>query len=164
MAERRAPESVRCCAMSSVPTTPARDDRPPMLATAMQLASSMEALAALAAHLRVEREGLAVPNEVRALLAAIAHEVAGPTSGAPVPMIESVVGMTRSLLRLSSDVAEHPEQIGRWVHTDDVILQGMGRMSMALVEAVSSTALVLPSLGELLSVPGVSILDVRTGA
>jgi 2-polyprenyl-3-methyl-5-hydroxy-6-metoxy-1,4-benzoquinol methylase len=130
----------------------------------MQLAASMEALAALAAHLRVEREGLAVPDEIRTLLASIAHEVAGPTAHTPQSVVDAVVGMARSLLRLSSDVAEHPDRIGQWTHTDDVILQGMGRMSMAIVDAVSTAAGVLPALGERLTTPGSEVLDVGTGA
>ena len=74
-----------------------------LMGTAARLGSSLEALAAVAAYLRVETEQLTVDPRVHDLLQAIAVEVLGEEPGVTRPQAAPVVGMTRALLAMSAD-------------------------------------------------------------
>jgi hypothetical protein len=104
------------------------------LGAAVRLTIAMEAAAALAAHIRVETEGLDVDPQVRTLLGDIAAEVADD-AGNIGPSGQSIVGMVRAFMRQSAELAENPGRVGDWDHVDEVILQGVGRLSMAIVDA-----------------------------
>jgi SAM-dependent methyltransferase len=133
-----------------------------LLRTAVQLSTSLEALAALAAHLRVESEGLAVDPAVRDLLASVAGELLGEP--APVgPAAGSVIGMTRALLRQAVELVENPGRRAAWDQVDEGLLQGMGRLSMAIVGAFRAAESTLGGLGERLRSDGATFLDVGTG-
>ena len=88
------------------------DGPPPLLATASRLATSLDALAALAAHLRVESEDLDVEPAVRTLLAEVAEELVGGRVDGTEGAGPAVVGMTRAFLRQAVDVVEHPGRAG----------------------------------------------------
>ena len=132
-----------------------------LLGTAVRLGVSLDALAALAAHARVESEGLAVDPQVRDLLDAIAAELVGP--GADASGAGSTVGMVRAFLRQAIDLVESPGRLGQWAEVDPVLLQGIGRLSMAIAGAIGVAEASLPGLGERLRAPGARILDVGTG-
>lgn len=136
----------------------------PLIAHAVRLGVSLDALAALAAHARVTTEGLDIDPAVRALLDAIAAEVAGvAATDAPDPTAPSVVGMARAFLRQAIDLVESPGRVGAWGELDVALLQGMGRLSMAIADAVGVAEADLPGLGEALRSPGAAVLDVGTG-
>jgi SAM-dependent methyltransferase len=132
------------------------------LGAAVRLTIAMEAAAALAARIRVDVEGLDVAPDVRLLLDAIAEEIAedadhiGP-AGPPI------VGMVRAFIRQSTELIENPGRIGDWNQVDEAVLQGVGRLSMAIVDAFKAAAESLPGFGEGLSRPGATFLDVGTG-
>ena len=132
------------------------------LGAAVRLTLAMEAGAALAAHIRVDAEGLDVNPEVRSLLEAIATELADDADhiGAAGPPI---VGMVRAFIRQSSELIDNPGRIGDWDEVDEAVLQGLGRLSMAIVGAFKVAAESLPGLGDRLSQPGGKFLDVGTG-
>lgn len=131
---------------------------------AARLSTSLEALAALAAHLRVEGEEIETDPRVRDLLQAVADELLGEGADAHSPEAATVVGMARTLLAQASELVADPGRPPGWQHVDPSILQGTGKMSMAIAGAIGSAgARDLDGLGALLAAPGASFLDVGTG-
>ena len=132
------------------------------LGAAVRLTIAMETAAALAAYVRVTTESLEVDPRVRALLDGIAAEIAsdadeiGP-SGLPI------VGMVRAFLRQATELVDKPGRIGDWGHVDETILQGLGRLSMAIATAFRAAAESLDGLAERLGAPEATFLDVGTG-
>jgi 2-polyprenyl-3-methyl-5-hydroxy-6-metoxy-1,4-benzoquinol methylase len=136
-----------------------------LMATAMRLSTSLEALAALAAHLRADGEDMDLDPRVREILSAIARELLGGEAGASATDEAAVVGMTRTLLAQASELVADPAREPGWGHRDPEILQGTGRMSMAIAGAIGSAAATsLGGLGERLGSPGGTLLDAGTGA
>jgi SAM-dependent methyltransferase len=138
----------------------------PLMGAAVRLATSAEALAALAAHVRVETEGIEVDEATRELLAAIVGHVLGagavPSAGAS-PAGPAVVGLARAFLRQCSDLVEAPGRRGNWSHTDPALLQGLGRLSMAVADVIGMASADLADLRTRLTGPGAAVLDVGTG-
>jgi SAM-dependent methyltransferase len=130
------------------------------MSAAVRLTIAMESAAALAAHLRVNAEGLDIDRQVRSLLDEIASElVEEPTDDGPAA--QSIVGMVRAFMRQSTELVENPGRVGDWDHVDEAILQGVGRLSMAIVDAFQRATETLGGLD--LSQPGARFLDVGTG-
>jgi SAM-dependent methyltransferase len=134
-----------------------------LMATAMGLASSLEALAALAAHVRVEREGLDADPRVRELLRDIAAELLGGSAEVGGPEGAQVVGMTRTLMAQAAGLVAAPDEPPGWGHADPELLQGAGRMSTAIAGVIATAATGLDGLAASLGAPGAAILDVGTG-
>lgn len=132
------------------------------MSTAVKLAGSAEALAALAAHVRVESEQLDTDERVRQLLATIAGEIVGgePELG---PSSAPIVGMAKSFLRQAVDLVDHPGHAGGWDHVDEEMLQGIGRLSMAITDAFRAAGPELSGLADRLAGPDAAFLDVGTG-
>ncbi|MGZ4762463.1 MAG: methyltransferase domain-containing protein [Ilumatobacteraceae bacterium] len=132
------------------------------LSAAVRLTISMEAAAALAAHVRVSAEGLEIDPQVRSLLDDIAGELTVDPADVG-PAAQPIVGMVRAFLRQSTELVENPGRVGDWDQVDEAILQGVGRLSMAIVDAFQQAAESLDGLGDRLSHTGASFLDVGTG-
>ena len=132
-----------------------------LMGVAARLATSLEALAALAAHIRVETEGLQPEPEVRALLQQIADEL---VSGASFEGAQPIVGLTQTLLGQAGELVAQPDRPAGWAHTDERLLQGTGRISMSIAPVITSVAAGLDGLSARLSGPGATFLDVGTGA
>jgi SAM-dependent methyltransferase len=130
--------------------------------SAVQLSVSLDALAALAAHLRVEGEELPASDEIRSLLRAIATEVVGDDV-TPGPSTTAIVGMTRAFLRQAIDLVDNPDRTGAWDQVDPPLLDGLGRLSMAIVDAFRVATNHLDGLAGALGSPGGRFLDVGTG-
>jgi SAM-dependent methyltransferase len=135
----------------------------PLLAATVRLTSAAEALAALAAHVRVETEGLDVDPRIRSLLADIATELTGSSSVGPSDQGPQAVGMARALLRESVGLIDDPGRTGAWAATDEAVLQGLGRLSMAIAPVFAIAAAQLPGLADALAAPSATFLDVGTG-
>ncbi len=133
------------------------------MGTAARLGSSLEALAALAAYLRVETEQLTVDPRVHDLLRAIAVEVLGEEPDVTRPQGAPMVGMTRALLAQSADLVDDPERAGGWTPDDDALLQGIGRQSAPIAGIVAAASGHLDGLAEALAAPDAALLDVGTG-
>lgn len=103
-----------------------------LLPAAIRLTTTAEALAALAAHVRVETEGLDSDPRIGSLLAAIATELTGSMATAESVAGPQVVGMARAFLRDSVNLVDDPGRTGGWSTVDPVVLQGVGRLSMAI--------------------------------
>ena len=134
-----------------------------LMGTAARLGSSLEALAALAAYLRVETEQLTVDPRVHDLLRAIAVEVLGEEPEVTRPQGAPIVGMTRALLAQSADLVDDPERAGGWTPDDDALLQGIGRQSAPIAGIVAAASGHLDGLAEALAAPDAALLDVGTG-
>ena len=135
-----------------------------LMGTAARLSTSLEALAALAAYLRVEGEELETDARVRDLLRAVARELLGEDADASGAEAATVVGMARTLLAQASELAADPGRPPGWQHVDESILQGTGKMSMAIAGAIGTAATRdLDGLEAQLAAPGASFLDVGTG-
>ncbi len=134
-----------------------------LMGTAARLGSSLEALAALAAYLRVETEQLTVDPRVHDLLRAIAVEVLGEEPDVTRPQGAPIVGMTRALLAQSADLVDDPERAGGWAPDDDALLQGIGRQSAPIAGIVAAASGHLDGLAEALAAPDAALLDVGTG-
>ncbi len=129
---------------------------------AIRLAAAAEALGALAAYVRVEAGEVEVSTAIRERLRSVVVELIGAE-----PVIDGsaspVVGLARALLRQATDMVEHPGGADAWSEPDVMVLQGMGRMSMAIVDAFATAADTLDGLAECLGRPGATFLDVGTG-
>lgn len=132
------------------------------LGAAVRLTIEMEAAAALAAYVRITTESIEVDPQVRTLLERIAAEVASDAGHIGVAGLP-IVGMVRAFLRQATEMVDNPGRIGDWGHVDEAILQGVGRLSMAITTAFRAACESLDGLGELLGTPGSSFLDVGTG-
>lgn len=130
---------------------------------AARLSTSLDALAALAAHLRIAGEGLDADPRARAVLADVARELGGDLDDVPDAAREAIVGMVRAFLRQAADLVEHPGRAGGWEQPDELLLQGIGRLSAAVVDAFRAAEAVLEGLGERLRADGATFLDVGTG-
>ncbi len=133
------------------------------MGTAARLGSSLEALAAVAAYLRVETEQLTVDPRVHDLLRAIAVEVLGEEPDVTRPQGAPVVGMARALLAMSAELVDAPERAAGWTSDDDLLLQGIGRQSAPIAAIVAAASGELDGLAEALARPGAALLDVGTG-
>lgn len=132
---------------------------------AVRLGAATDALAALAAHVRLETEQLPADPAVRELLRAIAAQLLDGTPDVPGgASAGAVVGLVRTALRQAAELVENPGRSGSWDQVDVPLLQGIGRMSMGIADALTVAERALPGLGERLRTPGARFLDVGTGA
>jgi SAM-dependent methyltransferase len=137
----------------------AEDD---VLKTAVRLGVSVDALAALAAHVRLATEQLPADPAVRDLLATIATELVG--NGVPDPAAAApTVGLARTFLRQAAELVDNPGRSGSWDQVDGPLLQSMGRLSMGISAAVLVAERRLPDLGARLCAADARFLDVGTG-
>lgn len=132
------------------------------MATAVGLAAQVEALAALAALARIENEGLEVDARSREMLEKVAVEVLGADADLKGPAAAAVVGLARAFLRQGLDTIERPGRGGQWAHVDPELLQGLGRLSGAIVQAFRAAAESVLGV-QALSADGAAILDIGTG-
>ena len=134
---------------------------PDPIASAARLNVSVEALAALAAHVRTENEGLDVDPQVRELLRAVAAELLGPD--ADVSGAGAVAVLARTFLAQATELVAAPDRRGGWAYADADLLQAQGRLSMGIAGGIAEAAEVLDGLQEALAAPGARVLDVGTG-
>jgi SAM-dependent methyltransferase len=132
------------------------------LGAAVRLTIAMEAAAALAAYVRVTTESIEVDPTVRSLLDDIAAEIADDSTTIG-PAGQSIVGMVRAFQRQAIELVDNPARIGEWDHVDEAILQGVGRLSMAITTSFQAASESLDGLGERLRSPDSTFLDVGTG-
>jgi 2-polyprenyl-3-methyl-5-hydroxy-6-metoxy-1,4-benzoquinol methylase len=128
---------------------------------AVRLGASADALAALAAAIRLDTEQLPADRSVRDLLTAIRTELVG--DGVPGPGAPAVVGLARTFLRQAAELIEDPGRSGGWDRVDVPLLQSIGRLSMGVADALRAAEERLPEFGRRMQAPGARFLDVGTG-
>jgi len=135
-----------------------------LMATAVRLGVSVDALAALAAFVRLETEQLPADPAVRDLLGKIAGELVDYDVVPDPATATSVLGLARTFLRQAEELIDNPGRSGGWEQVDIPLLQSIGRLSMAISGAVLTAERRLPDLGGRLAAPGARFLDIGTGA
>ena len=133
------------------------------LEAASQLGVSLDALAAVAAYLRIEAEDIEVDRAIRDLLASVASDVLGISE--PVGRAEqrAIIGMVRAFIYQAEDLISHPGRAAGWHDTNETLLQGLGQASAGIVRAFDVAGAKDPSLGETLRRSDSVFIDVGTG-
>lgn len=127
------------------------------------LNSSLEAMAAIGAELRLRWDGLGGDPRVRALLQDVVHRIdpsildeINPTQG------QAALGLIRTSFRQALDLLENPERAPGWVYEDPVVLESQGQASRLIVRGIKTAAAQWPDLAFTLQQPG-TFLDVGAG-
>lgn len=137
-----------------------------LLGALMPMIGASEALAAVAASLRLRRDGGEADPELAARLGAVldALDLRDAVGALDRREATALLGIAESSLAQATAFARNPEE-SAWTSADDAILLAQGHMS-ALLGAVFER-FVVPSLDDglaaRLSQPGASFLDVGTG-
>jgi SAM-dependent methyltransferase len=132
------------------------------LDAAGQLGVSLDALAAVAAHLRVEAGQSDADPALRDLLRSVAADVLGSAEVRP-DEAQAIIGMARAFIYQAEDLVSHPGRAGGWHDANETLLQSLGQASAGIARAFAAAGAQHPSLGELLERPGAVFVDVGTG-
>lgn len=130
------------------------------------LVGAMESLAALGAKLRSGVDGTTAHDSVAPAIDAVVRAAGlDPDEIATLdPATRLAVARTiRALFRQAFDLVEHPERPPGWLPDDPVALDGQGRMSIPLADAIADAAAQLDDLSDRLARPAATFLDVGTG-
>jgi SAM-dependent methyltransferase len=130
---------------------------------ASHLGVSLDALAAIAAYLRIEAEGLEVDPAIRDLLASVASEVLGTAEPAGPAERQAIIGMIRAFIYQAQDLITHPGRAAGWHDTNETLLQSLGQASAGIFRAFEVAGARYPSLGETLHRSDAVFVDVGTG-
>jgi SAM-dependent methyltransferase len=132
-----------------------------VMGVVQQLTVSMETLAAVGAHLRIEAESLDVDPRVAALLSGIAEQAGFANTS--LEARQAALGFIRAFFRLAGDLLDDPAREPGWSHGDPAVLQSIGRGSATIADVIASASDGLDGLGAKLAREGASILDVGAG-
>jgi SAM-dependent methyltransferase len=145
---------------------PAPDEAPqarsPVEAASL-LGVSLDALAAVAAHLRIEAENIEVDPAIRDLLANVASEVLGTSEPVGPAERQAIIGMVRAFIYQAEDLIGHPGRAAGWQDTNETLLQSIGQVSAGIVRAFAVAGATYPPLGETLNRSDAVFIDVGTG-
>ena len=136
-----------------------------MMAVTAPLIASAEAVAALAARMKLDELGEAGDPDVRAALDRVvsALTVPGLFDGLDETERRSLTGLVTSFLKQALELIENPGRSGGWVYTDPVVLQSQGQSSGAVPPLIASVAPTLDGLTDALAREGARILDIGSG-
>jgi len=127
------------------------------------LNSSVEALAALGAELRLRREQLNGDSRVRSLLLDVVRRIDPELlDGIDANEERAALALIQTSFRQAIDLIENPARAPGWHYEDPVILESQGQVSRLIVRSIDTLAAQRPALGEALRQPG-AFLDVGTG-
>jgi hypothetical protein len=129
----------------------------------LTLNSSVEALAAIGAELRLRREELKGDSRVRVLLQDVVHSIdPGLLDDLDAKQESSALALIQTSFRQSIDLLENPARAPGWNYEDPDILESQGEVSRQIVRGINLVAAQRPDLGATLQKPG-AFLDVGTG-
>ena len=136
-----------------------------MMAVTAPLIAGAEAVAALAARMKLDEVGEVGDPDVRAALDRVvsALTVPGLFDGLDETERRSMIGTVTSFLKQSLELIEDPSRPGGWVYTDPVVLQSQGQSSGAVPPLIASIAHTLDGLTDALAHEGARILDIGSG-
>lgn len=134
-----------------------------LMSAVQRLSTSMEALAALGAELRLRRHGLFATPRVRQLLQEVVQcldpkILDGLTSDQEATALAIIEGSFRHAI----DLLDNPARTPGWSYSDPAVLQGMGLRSRRFAPLIEVLASRQPEVREALGRPG-ALLDVGTG-
>ena len=106
-----------------------------MMAVTAPLIASAEAVAALAARIKLDELGEVGDPDVRAALDRVISTltVPGLFDGFDETERRSMIGLVTSFLKQALELIENPGRSGGWVYTDPVVLQSQGQSSGAVL-------------------------------
>ena len=136
-----------------------------MMAVTAPLIASAEAVAALAARIKLDELAEVGDPDVRAALDRLvsALTVPGLFAGLDEAERRSMIGLVTSFLKQALELIENPARSGGWVYTDPVVLQSQGQSSGAVPPLIASVAPTLDGLTDALAREGARILDIGSG-
>jgi SAM-dependent methyltransferase len=127
------------------------------------LNSSVEALAAIGAELRLRGEGLSAEPRVRSLLQGLVHKIdPGLFEGLKPSQELAAIALIQTSFRQAFDLLENPARPPGWTYEDPAILESQGQVSRLIVRSIEIIAAQLPDLDSTLRQPG-TFLDIGTG-
>lgn len=135
-----------------------------VLATTQRLNASAEALAAIAAGLRVRGEGVVVPTALGERLDGVAEALGLDLAALTPEECRIALGAVRAFFRQAAELIDAPDRPPGWSVDDPVLLQSQGRASMLVAPLLAGLAPELGDLHERLQAPGARLLDLGTGA
>ena len=125
--------------------------------------SSMEALAAIGAELRLRREKLRGDSRVRPLLQAVANHIDPELlNDLDANQEEAALALIQTSFRQAIDLMENPAHAPGWNCEDPVVLESQGQLSRLIVRGIDMLATQRPDICATLRQPG-AFLDVGTG-
>lgn len=134
-----------------------------LMAIAQRLNLSVDALAALGAHLRARTEGIAVPTEVAELLDDVAAALDVDLTDLTDDEMRIVADSIRTYFIQAADLLADPGREPGWTFDDPVLLQSQGRASASVAKLISAIVPTLDGLTDRLQRPDAAMLDVGTG-
>jgi SAM-dependent methyltransferase len=134
-----------------------------VLALAQRLTVSVEAVAALAALLRIEGEGIAGDPEVTPRLQQVVVGLGADLGDLTPAQKQAVAATVRAFLRQAAELIEDPGRAPGWVYEDPLVLQSLGRTSGLIAPVIHSVAAQCGSLATTLAAPGARFLDIGVG-
>ncbi len=137
-----------------------------LIAKVVPLSVSAEAVAALAARLKLDATGETADPAVRAQLDRVVDALLEPGTLDDVDENErqSVIGIITSFLKQALELVENPARTPGWVYTDPAVLQSQGQSSAAVPPLWAQ--FVVPTLDGLeasLASSGARVLDIGSG-
>ena len=134
-----------------------------LLATTQRLNASAEALAAVAASLRMHSEDLDVPDTVAERLDAVGAALGLDLTSLSAEQCQIALGAVRAFFRQAAELMDAPDRQPGWLSDDPTLLQSQGRASMMVAPLLAGLALDLGDLSARLGAPGARLLDLGTG-
>ena len=131
-----------------------------LLAKSSEMLATVEALAAVAARLRLTHDEASADPRLAAQLDRVIHLIEpGLLEDLDRSQQAVVLADISSTIRRSLDFLENPARPPGWHHSDPAILDAQGKASKNLVSRIQAVADKRPQLAELLSRPGM-FLDI----
>jgi SAM-dependent methyltransferase len=129
-----------------------------------RLNTSMQALAALGAEMRLRRESSPADVRVRERVLEVIRAIDPALfDGVTVDQEAIALGTIRSAVRDAMDLLNDPTRAPGWGYADPEMLQSQGQQSRRVVHAIDAFAARRPDLKQTLQRPG-AFLDVGSGA
>jgi SAM-dependent methyltransferase len=127
------------------------------------LKSSMEALAAIGAELRLRRERHSGDSRVRPLLEEVVRHIDPELlDDLDANQEEAALALIQTSFRQAIDLLENPAHAPGWNYEDPVVLESQGQLSRLIVRGIDLLATQRPDFSATLRQPG-AFLDVGTG-
>ena len=127
------------------------------------LNSSVEAMAAIGAELRLRREELKGDSRVRGILHDIVHAIdPALLDGLDANQESAALALIQTSFGQAIDLIENPARAPGWNYEDPGILESQGEVSRQIVRGINLVAAQRQDLGATLQQPG-AFLDVGTG-
>lgn len=134
-----------------------------LLTTTQRLNTSTDALAAIAALLRVRGEDVAVPEPVARRLEEVGRALGLELADLTPEECRIALGAVRAFFRQAAELVDTPDRPPGWLTDDPTLLQSQGRASMMVAPLLAQLAPDLGDLAERLASPGARLLDLGTG-